>query len=364
MPIRLVVFFAAVLALGALAAEPVKPNTLTAQEIVDGWLLLFDGETGFGWKTDSTIKTADGALVFLKAGTIRAPLVLRHSMIAYDISFEGTGEFSGRVEEPTLSADLNEKCEEAFLGTRWRRLQWTMHREVSPLQFFQSKFDRILIRNVKIRPLQLKSLFNSKDLAGWKIHPGKKSKFTVSPDGWLNVKDGPGDLQTEQQWSDFVLQLECKSWGSHLNSGIFFRAKPGEYQQGYEAQIRNEFTKELRDYTVEDYDPKTHELKGKHVVKSPAVDYGTGAIYRRVPARKQMAKDMEWFTMTVIARGRHISTWVNGVQQVDWTDNRPLSDNARKGCCLNKGVISIQGHDPTTNLSFRNIRIAALPPEK
>jgi hypothetical protein len=32
--------------------------------------------------------------------------------------------------------------------------------------------------------------------------------------------------------------------------------------------------------------------------------------------------------------------------------------NARQGQCLNAGPISIQGHDPTTNLSFRNFRIA------
>src|SRR5438552_6915284 len=27
-----------------------KPNTLTPKEIADGWILLFDGETTFGWK--------------------------------------------------------------------------------------------------------------------------------------------------------------------------------------------------------------------------------------------------------------------------------------------------------------------------
>src|SRR5262249_9764147 len=92
-----------------------------------------------------------------------------------------------------------------------------------------------------------------------------------------------------------------------------------------------------------------------------AVDFGTGAIYRRQPARKQMSKDNEWFTMTVVAQGRHFATWVNGVQVTDWTDNRPLKDNARNGCRLAKGPISIQGHARTTNLSFRNIRIAELP---
>ena len=38
-----------VFALSAAADEP-KPNTLTPKEIADGWLMLFDGETTFGWK--------------------------------------------------------------------------------------------------------------------------------------------------------------------------------------------------------------------------------------------------------------------------------------------------------------------------
>ena len=35
-----------------------------------------------------------------------------------------------------------------------------------------------------------------------------------------------------------------------------------------------------------------------------------------------------------------------------------IVDNARTGCKLDAGHISIQGHDPTTNLSFKNFRIA------
>jgi hypothetical protein len=218
----------------------------------------------------------------------------------------------------------------------------------------------VMLRNAKLRPLNTKSLFNGKDLTGWKEFPGKKSKFGVI-DGAINVKDGPGDLQTVGKYQDFVLQLECISNGKHLNSGIFFRCRDNEYQNGYEAQIRNQFTPEAtQDYTIEEYDPKTNKLIGKKKIKSTAVDYGTGAIYRRQPARKEMAKDGEWFGMTIVAHGNHLATWVNGVQVTDWHDNRPKSDNARTGCKLEAGHISIQGHDPTTNLSFRNFRIAEL----
>jgi hypothetical protein len=226
----------------------------------------------------------------------------------------------------------------------------------------------MIVRNVKLHPIELKSLFNGKDLAGWKKFEGNekqaKSQFSVTPEGWLQIKNGPGDLQTEGQYADFILQLECRTNGPLLNSGVFFRCRPGEYQQGYEAQIHNGWDDKPKEYVVEEYDPKTNELKEKKKVPSAAKDYGTGAIYRRIPARKAVARDNEWFTMTVAAQGRHISTWVNGVQVVDWTDNRPLKDNARNGCRLEKGNISLQGHDPTTDLSFRNFRLAELASAK
>ena len=51
---------------------------------------------------------------------------------------------------------------------------------------------------------------------------------------------------------------------------------------------------------------------------------------------------------------------MNGYPVVDWTDDRKESDNARNGYKPGKGVMSIQGHDKTTDLSFRNIRIQSL----
>lgn len=210
-------------------------------------------------------------------------------------------------------------------------------------------------------------LFNGKNLDGWKKYEGDKarakSEFGVTKEGWLSLKNGPGDLQTQGQWNDFVLQLECKTNGERLNSGVFFRCLPGQYQMGYEAQIHNGFSDPPgKDYTLEVYDPRTHKLTEKRKQKYTAQDYGTGAIYRRQPARFPMAQDREWFAMTVMAQGRHLATWVNGVQVVDWTDNRPEAANAREGCYLKKGPLSIQGHDPTTDLTFRNIRLAELPP--
>ena len=73
-----------------------------------------------------------------------------------------------------------------------------------------------------------------------------------------------------------------------------------------------------------------------------------------------MSNDNEWFTLTVLADGPHIATWVNGYQTVDWTDDRKADKNPRNGSKTGAGHISLQGHDPTTDLSFRNIRIQEL----
>ncbi len=83
--------------------------------------------------------------------------------------------------------------------------------------------------------------------------------------------------------------------------------------------------------------------------------------YYYCPAREVIPSDNEWFTKTNVAHGNHMAVWVNGHIVSEYTDTRPVGRNARKECRLEEGTISLQGHDPTTDLSFRNIRMAAYP---
>jgi hypothetical protein len=378
----------------AVAAEGPKPNTLMPGQAAEGWIHLFDGETTFGRRSPngSQWTIADGMLA-PQAGK-PGLLVTTTAFKDYDLHFEYRLKPGSRVQvlfgcDPDGGAPKGTLMLQ-YVGNNWIQAQAQVRDGHVQGSSFRARSalgpnfasattspDRptpggaghialsgngVVFRDIKLKPVNLKPLFNGKDLTGWKVFQGKgkKSEFTVTKEGWLNIKNGPGDLQTEGQWADFVLQVECISNGKHLNSGVFFRCRPGEYQQGYEAQIQNGYTDKPKTITVEEYDPKTHKLVDKKKVQTMAVDWGTGAIYRRVPARRQASQDHEWFTMTVVARGRHLATWVNGVQEVDWTDNRPQKDNARNGCRLAAGPISLQGHDPTTDLSFRNIRIEDL----
>ncbi len=389
-------FLLAAVAGSARAADEPKPNTLTPKEIADGWILLFDGETTFGWKIDGSAKVADGTL--LLGGDKEAQGGLTSPFVNFEIDFNYRQDKQGAffkvqhwpgdtggvgllpaTESGWYHAVITVRRDAGGTQTQDHKLYsptgkllhdsnksekagWTHPNKVG----FETKPGAsIALRNIKLRPPEMKSLFNGKDLTGWKKYTADdkraKTEFSVTKEGFLHLKNGPGDLQSEGQYGDFVLQAECRTNGKNLNSGVFFRCIPGDYQNGYEAQIHNGFGAAPKEYVVEEYDPKTHELKDKTKVKSAALDYGTGAIYRRVPARTHAANDNEWFTMTVVARGRHIATWVNGVQQVDWTDNRPLKDNPRNGCRLEKGPISLQGHDSTTDIDFRSIRIVELP---
>jgi hypothetical protein len=110
---------------------------------------------------------------------------------------------------------------------------------------------------------------------------------------------------------------------------------------GYESQIHNGY---------------------KNGDRTKPVDHGTGAIFRRIQARRVVANDNEWFSKTIVADGPHIAVWVNGYQVTDWTDTRKPNDNPREGLRTEKGTLQIQGHDPTTDILFRDFRAAELRP--
>ena len=204
----------------------------------------------------------------------------------------------------------------------------------------QSNGGRVQFKNVRLKPLGTKPIFNGKDLTGWKTDLAGPAKFSVTDAGELEVLGGSGQVESEGLYGDFVMQFECKVNGDGLNSGMFFRSIPGEKMNGYECQISNAY---------DDGD------------RSKPSDCGTGGIFRRTNARYVVASDHKWFGVTLNVSGPHMAAWVNGIQVTDWTDTREPDVNPRRGLRLEPGTFCIQAHDPTTNLLLRNIRVAELP---
>ncbi|MBI3694415.1 MAG: DUF1080 domain-containing protein [Acidobacteria bacterium] len=375
------------------AAQP-PHNRLTREEIAEGWLLLWDGETMFGWEAHGgEWRIANGVLIgdaaeggWLGTTTAFADFILKaefrtaadgNSGMFLRSTREGAPHQTGYElqiydEHPagynTGSLVNYAKASEAkIIPGQWNSFEITAAGShfgvvyngtkvldaadathamgVIGLQYNRGK--KIEFRNLKLRPLNLKPIFNGQDLTGWK----KVARNNVkAPPEWsarngaIHVEKGPGQLETELTWDDFVLQLEvrCNASGPthHPNSGVFFRGDKGRFWSGYESQIRNEY---------------------KEGNRNAAVDFGTGGVYFFQPARRVVSNDNEFFTQTIIAQGRHISTWVNGYQVANYTDARPEGAEVRTQARLAAGPISLQAHDPTTNLDFRNLRITPLP---
>jgi len=370
-------------------------SALSPKEVQDGWLSLFDGETLYGWTPEGPAewKVANGAIVceaaeggWLRSNMPFADYVLRleyrqaadgNSGVFLRAAASGqphvTGYelqiFDGHPQFPTGSLVNHLAVKKPLRPAPGR---WHVYEVTHVGEAFTVKLDgkkvlagrdsksragyfglqhnpgkKIEFRQIAVKPLGLTPIFNGRNLNGWQPveRPNAKETPVWSVAGnAIHVEKGPGQLETENQWANFILQAEIRTNSPdpklHPNSGIFFRGSPGVSWSGYEAQIRNEF---------QNGDP------------SQVVDFGTGGIYRCVAARKIVAKDNEFFAMTVLAVGRDIATWVNGYLVASWSDPNPEgSDVRKKEAVLKPGVLSLEASDPTTNLDFRHLRLARL----
>jgi hypothetical protein len=375
--------------LGQPAPVHAEENTLTPAELADGWILLFDGETTFGWRptTEANWQVRDGVISVSEgeAGLLRTTSQFGDFQLKIDFRapqttnsgiFLRTSPRPKNVQRdcyelniatravspfPTGSLVGRAACDRDFDTTTWHTYDVTARGRTFVIKLdgetvleyedpqprghgylgLQLNSGKVEFRNIKLKPLEMKPLFNGRDLSGWKEYPGKQSVYSVTPEGHLNVKNGNGQLETEQRFADFVFQYEVFVNGEHLNSGVFFRSIPGDFWIGYEDQIQNGYR---------DGD------------RTRPMDCGTGGFYRRQDARRVVSNDFEWFHKTLIVCGNHMSVWVNGYQVSDWSDPRPPHENPRKGRRLEAGTLILQGHDPTTDISFRNLQAGEIAP--
>lgn len=396
---------------------PVVPyfNPLTETEISEGWISLFDGHSLFGWEpnnkevnwavADGTITADSGPIGLLLTYTPFADYQFRCD---YKMAAGGnSGVFLRTLAEPK---DVQKDCYEvnivdehpsgfltgAIVGLQktaepitgsgdWHTFLLTAsgtkisvaidEKEVctyddtrpaarkSGLIGLQKNVGKIEFKNVALKPLNQKPLFNGTDLTGWRTVPGSKGEFTVE-DGTIHVKGGEGFLESESQHKDFVLQAQARTNAAAVNTGIFFRAEAGTEKaksNGYEMQVDNsEIAKTLP--IIISPDASADEQRAARIQdRGSPLNAGTGAIFRRVNARFLPATDKEWATVTLIASGPRFSTYVNGYAVVHWEDTRKPDPNPRKGQRLDAGHFSLQGHDPGTDASFRAITVGDTP---
>ena len=182
------------------------------------------------------------------------------------------------------------------------------------------------------------SLFNGKDLTGWRA---SENKDTFSVRDGIIVAKGPrshlfyvGPVK-DHDFKDFEFTCEVLT-KPKANSGLYIHTRwqeRGWPAWGYEAQIN-----------------QTHRDWRK-----------TGSLYAVRDVRKAPAKDNEWFTYHILVRGKRIVLKINGQTTVDYTEP---ADKAKPegtpGRYLCHGTFAIQGHDPGSEMHFRNLRVKPL----
>ncbi|MDA0314945.1 MAG: DUF1080 domain-containing protein [Bacteroidetes bacterium] len=187
-----------------------------------------------------------------------------------------------------------------------------------------------------------KSLFNGKDLSGWKAVAGKAT-FEVKDgiiEGTAVYRTGNTFLVTEEEYTDFILEVDLMISHISSNSGIMARGQ---------------------------FDPSARKGKGLvfgyQIEADPSPRAWSGGIYDEArrgwffpldlnPAAKAAFKLGEWNHYRIEAIGNTLKTWVNGQEAAYFVDDLDA-----------KGFIGLQVHsigkkeDEGKKTYFKNVRI-------
>src|SRR4051812_26828956 len=176
------------------------------------------------------------------------------------------------------------------------------------------------------KPGEWVSMFNGKDLDGWKANDHPESWKAV--DGAI-VGDGPAShlfwMKEECENCEFKAQVKINHGG---NSGMYFRTAFGPgFPKGYEAQVNSSHR-----------DPKR-----------------TGSLYNFVDVLEQLVPDDTWWTQDIIADGNHIIIKVNDKVVVDYVDQKNT---------YTKGYLALQQHNAGSVVQYKDLMFRRLPEKK
>ncbi len=360
---------------------------LPAEELSVGWIRLFDGQSLTGWRNSGNAnwKVEDGVLVATAGDPCLLCTSVRFSDFELVLEYKGTDKTNSGVflRTPSAPTDPAKDCFElniaphdnpfptgSFVGRvkvneqvgepeagEWHTLHAMVDREhvqawvngqlsadytdttglTAGFVGLQFREGTIRFRNVKVRPISY-AILPAKDLKEFNT-PSGSVKAELSDQGSLTLSGGKGHVELLQPHANCCLQFSVRTLTENVNSGLFFRCIPGEDMNGYECQVHHGFKDDRR----------------------RPMDAGMGAIFRRQNAKAVLSDEADTTFLTVVADGPLISTWVNGVQVVDWQDTREPNENPRKGLRTEAGTIMLQAHDADCKVRFDSLSICPLP---
>ena len=202
---------------------------------------------------------------------------------------------------------------------------------------------RVAWRDLRLRELGdgggFASLFNGRDLTGWKVNEHPES---------VQVKDGAIVVRGERAhvfydgpvyrhaFQNFELRALVRT-RPNANSGVYFHTAfqpEGWPAKGYEVQVNN---------TQADW-------------------RRTGGLYAVDDVRVAPAKDDQWFRMEVRVVGDRVTVAIDGEVVVDYTEPEDVErGQGFEGRLLDRGTFALQCHDPGSEVWFKDLAVRPLP---
>ncbi len=183
------------------------------------------------------------------------------------------------------------------------------------------------------------NLFDGKSLNGWKVG---QNASTFNVENGAIVVNGPvahlfydGPVM-DHNFKNFEFKTRVMTMPGS-NSGIYFHTQFQESSwpsKGYEVQVNNSHTDWRR----------------------------TGSLYAIQDVKEVYVKDNEWYTESIIVKGKNVVIKINDKTVVDY--NEPEStdrQNSMSGRVISSGTFALQGHDPKSKVFFKDIMVRKLP---
>ena len=175
------------------------------------------------------------------------------------------------------------------------------------------------------------TLFNGKDLTGWKIYGTEK---WYVEDGLLICESGPdkeyGYLGTEKSFKNFELTLEFKQ-EANGNSGVFFHSSiEGTKITGWQVEVA----------------PPGKSTGGVYE------SYKRGWLIKPEPEKDKALKMGKWNKMKIVVENNVVTSYLNGTQMITLDDSAIGSVN---------GILALQIHSGGgIKVKWRKIKVKEL----
>jgi hypothetical protein len=191
---------------------------------------------------------------------------------------------------------------------------------------------------------ELPSIFNGKDLTGWKAP--KDNIWWKAEDGVLNVQSGPNKkgqtLWTEKEYTNFIMQFEFQFGEGTVDTGIYVRNEKEQIQIGISGSLK-------RDLTGSPY------IAGKGYPVEAAPGFATLSEDQLKPGKspsvETIIKKDGWNSMTIVVIGKNYTVYLNGQHVMSYDSN-----SAPK-----KGPVGIQLHgNRNMSCAYRRIQLQEL----